>query len=84
MFMQEMPVQLQGVGSSSFQSGKGEPPDDCSTADFKERSERPSGEREMVRLVLRKWKKKKQKQSGSKEKCFAISFVRTRFLSGSL
>lgn len=46
-FMQDTPVQLQGVSSSSFQSDKVE---ELSTADLRERSERPSGESERVKI----------------------------------
>uniref|UniRef100_A0A2P2NMJ8 Uncharacterized protein n=1 Tax=Rhizophora mucronata TaxID=61149 RepID=A0A2P2NMJ8_RHIMU len=52
MFMQEIPDQRQGVGSSSFQSEKAEPLDDLSTADFKERRDRPSGVRERIEVML--------------------------------
>lgn len=48
------------MGSSSFQSEKAEPATVCSTADFKDRRESPSGVREWLSSVLvRKWKKRK-------------------------
>lgn len=55
-----MPVQRHGVGSSWFQSEKAEPAEVWSTADFKERRERPSVVREWLSLVLiRQWTKRK-------------------------
>lgn len=48
--MQEIPVHRHGVSSFSFQSGKLTWP--ASTADFRERRERPSAERENTKLTL--------------------------------
>lgn len=49
MLAQAIPVHRHGVSSSSFQSEKAEAPSE-STADFRERRERPSEERENVQF----------------------------------
>lgn len=72
--MQEMPVQRQGLGSSSFQSEKAEAA--SSTADLRESKERPSEESEREGVGLRRKKKRKKEREKS---CMVLMMKRRRF-----
>ena len=71
MFMQEMPVHRHGEASESLQSEKAEV--DRSTADLRERRERPSGVRDVERSMKHERKKSKKKRD-----CFIIEMGRRR------
>lgn len=63
MFIHDIPDQWHGFVSFSFQSEKTEAPDCWSTADFRERRDRPSGERHKASLGCWNWRKNKDKKS---------------------